>query len=443
MRIAPDRYDECAEIIRTWKPDVIGYCLFTGYQKNLLDLNARLKRRFSFVSVFGGPHATFFPEIIEQEGVDLVCRGEGEDAMVELMERLQGGDDITEVLNFWVKKDGEIFRNPLRPPAHDIERYPFPARDVFYQFPQARRNKIRVLMTARGCPYSCSYCYNYKIKELYRGSGVPLLRHRQVDGVIEEIRWIKQNYPLEMIYFGTDCFTAVESWVVEFCEKFRRNFPGLKFVVSTRPETTTDTVCRALKEAGCACLYMGIESGNREIREGLLHRKMSEERILQAADTIHRSGLRLFTFNMIAFPGETLSQAYDTMWLNVRTRSDYAWVSIFQPYPRTHLAEYAEKNGYFDGDYDKVPMSWYRRSVLRNPYRKKLQRLRPLISLVVEFPWLGKIVPLLVRLPLDPFYRIIWKIHKVYCYRFRVLPVKHSPGEILRIGWRYILDRSS
>jgi radical SAM superfamily enzyme YgiQ (UPF0313 family) len=443
VRIVPDRYEVCADVIRTWKPDVVGYCAFTGYQKNLLNLNARLKRDFSFLSVFGGPHATFFPEIIEREGVDMVCRGEGEWAMIEMLERLQRGDDFTEVQNFWVKHKGQIYKNPVRPLEPEIEKFPFPAHDLFYQFPQARNNKIRVLMTARGCPYSCSYCYNYKMKELYQGCGVPLLRHREVDGVIEEIRWIKKNYPLELIYFGTDCFTAVEGWVVKFCEQFKKNFPDLKFVVSTRPETTTETVCRALKEAGCACLYMGIESGNREIREGLLHRKMSEEKILKAAETIHRSGLRLFTFNMIAFPGETLSQAYDTMWLNVRTRSDYAWVSIFQPYPRTHLAEYAEKNGYFDGDYDKVPMSWYRRSVLRNPHRKKLQRLRPLISLTVEFPWLTKIVPLLIRLPLDPLYRFVWKIHKVYCYRFRVLPVKHSPGEILRIGWKYLFDRAS
>lgn len=444
VRMVADNYDECAAVVSTWKPDFVGYCVYTGYHKPQIELNRRLKENFKFLSVFGGPHATFFPEIIENEGVDLVCRGEGEWAMLEMIERVQKGEDYQDVRNFWVKKDGEIFRNPLRPLESEIEKFPFPAHDMFYQFPAARDSKIRVLVTARGCPYSCTYCYNYKVKELYHDCGVKHLRHREVDGVIEEIRQIKNHYPIELIYFGTDCFTSSEKWVINFCEQFRRNFPDISFVASTRPETATMDSCLALKEAGCACLYMGIESGSEEVRYNLLNRKMKNEKILQAAETIHASGLRLFTFNMICFPGETLPQAFETMHTNQKAKTDYTWVSIFQPYPRTKLGEYAEQHGYFDGDYDKLKKSWYFLSPLSNPKKKQLERLRPLISLGVEFPWLsGLIKNMLIYLPLKHFYHLIWKIHKAYCYRYRVMPVKLSFKEVFKLSYKYLFDSSN
>lgn len=442
IRMVADKYEECASVISSWKPDFIGYCLYTGYHRPLLDLNRRLKQSFKFISVFGGPHATFFPEIIQEEGVDLVCRGEGEWAMLELMERVQKGDEYHDVKNFWVKNGGQVYENPVRPFEPNIERFPFPAHDLFYQFPEVRNNKIRVLITARGCPYNCTYCYNYKIKELYDGCGVQHLRHREVEGIIEEIRQIKNHYPMEFIYFGTDCFTASQKWVLAFCEQYRRNF-DIPFIASTRPETTTEDTCRALKEAGCVCLAMGIESGNEDMRFKLLNRRMKNDKILQAADTIHANGLRLYTFNMIAFPGETLQQAIDTLQLNIRAKTDYTWVSIFQPYPRTKLAEYAVEHGYFDGNFDRLPQSWYLHSALKNPHKVELERLRPLISLGVEFPGLVWMIRLLVKLPLRGVYQLLWKAHKAYCYRFRVMPVKYSFREVAKLGWKYLFDRTT
>jgi radical SAM superfamily enzyme YgiQ (UPF0313 family) len=442
VRMVPDNYETCAAVMADWKPDFAAYCLFTGYHKRLLEFNQRLKESFDFISVFGGPHATFFPEIIHEEGVDLVCRGEGEWAMVEMMDRVNRGEDYHDVRNFWVKTDGQVFENPVRPLEPEIEKFPFPAHEMFYQFPETQNNRIRVLMTARGCPYSCTYCYNYKIKELYKDCGVPLLRHRRVDGVIEEIRRIQASYPIELIYFGTDCFTASEKWVLEFSEKYSREL-RIPFTASTRPETATPAACAALKEAGCVSMYMGIESGNEGLRRSILNRKMTNEKIIEAANTIHKANLKLYTFNMIGYPGETLDQGLDTMKINIKTKTDYTWVSIFQPYPRTKLGEYAVENGYFDGNYDKLPASWYRKSSLKNPQRKEMQRLRPLISLGVEFPWLTWLIRGLVKLPLDGFYHLIWKIHKAYCYRYRVMPVKLSKKEIIKLGWAYLFDTSS
>lgn len=442
VRMIPNSYKTCTTMLIDWKPDFAAYCLYTGYHRPLLVLNRYLKERFNFISVFGGPHATFFPEIIYEEGVDLVCRGEGELAMVEMIDRISRGEDYHDVKNFWVKSNGQIYKNPVRTLEPEIEKIPFPAHEMFYQFPEARKNRIRVLITSRGCPYSCTYCYNYKIKELYNDCGVPHLRLRQVGGVIEEIKRIKAHYPIDLIYFGTDCFTTSEKWVLQFCEQYSQEL-RIPFTATTRPETTTEASCVALKEAGCTCLLMGFESGNEEIRRNLLNRKMTNESIVEAAEIIHRAGINLYTFNMIALPGETLDQGFDTMKINIKTKTDYTSVTIFQPYPRTKLAEYAIEHNYYDGDYDKLPANAWRKSALINPQRKELQRLRPLIALGVEFPWLTWLIRILVKLPLREFYILIWKIHKMYCYHSRVMPVKFTLKEIIKLSWKYLFQRTA
>lgn len=184
------------------------------------------------------------------------------------------------------------------------------------------------------------------------------MRHRSVDYVLEEIRYIKKNYPYELTYIGTDCFTANKKWVYEFCEKYPREF-DMKFICSTRPETADPDIMRAMKEAGCFCVFMGVESGDEHIRKELLQRKMKNETIVEAAENIHKAGLNLYTFNMIGLPGDTPEQVNKTIELNIKLKTDYTWVTTFQPFPRTKLADYAIEKGWFDGNYDNVSVNWF------------------------------------------------------------------------------------
>jgi len=442
VRLVESDYDKASKVFEEWKPDVAGYGVYTGYHKPLIELNRRLKKKYNFISVFGGPHPTFFPEMIDLEGVDAIVRGEGEEAIVDFINTIQRDDDYTKVKNFWVKNNGSVYENEVRPLQHSLDDIAFPARDLFYEFPDARKNKIRVVVTARGCPYACTYCYNYKIKELYKDFPGQHLRHRSVDSVIEEITWIRDNYPIEFIYFGTDNFTTRKDWILEFAEKYGQKLK-IPFMCSTRPESAKSDIFNALKKAGCQSVYMGVESGDEPLRRNLLNRKMSDQTIIQAANYIHEAGLKLATFNMMCYPGETVEQALKTMYINQKCKTDFTWVAIFQPYPRTKLAEYAAEQGVFDGDYDNLPTSWYRESNLSNPEKKQLERLEKLVSLGVEFPWLTPLVKLGMHLPFASFYLFLMKMHKAYAYRFRILPVKLGFKEVVRLGWKFLFDRSA
>ena len=101
--------------VRDYRPDVIGFSVTSGSEGYYLELIRRLRRHVPFLSVLGGPHPTFFPEIIEQPEVDVICRGEGDDALVELLDALAQGADYSGIRNLWVKRDGAVARNPMRP----------------------------------------------------------------------------------------------------------------------------------------------------------------------------------------------------------------------------------------------------------------------------------------------------------------------------------------
>jgi anaerobic magnesium-protoporphyrin IX monomethyl ester cyclase len=152
------------------KPDVLAYSVYTGTQRYYLDVNRRIREHLDVVSIMGGPHPTFFPEIIEEEGVDGICIGEGEYATVDLMNALENGQATEEIPNWWIKSNGQIHRNPLRPLVVDLDELPLADRELLYKaHPLSRRRKLKPFITGRGCPYNCSFCFNEAYSELYKG----------------------------------------------------------------------------------------------------------------------------------------------------------------------------------------------------------------------------------------------------------------------------------
>ena len=157
------------EAARRLRPDVVGYTVYTGPHTWYLELNQRIRAQLPGVfSIFGGPHPTFFPEIIEREGVDGLCIGEGEYATLDLMNALQRNDDgvtLTDpaIPNWWFNRNGEIVRNPLRPllSGEELDELPFADRELLYAaHEQSRQTKIKPFITGGGCPYDCAFCFN-------------------------------------------------------------------------------------------------------------------------------------------------------------------------------------------------------------------------------------------------------------------------------------------
>ena len=434
------------EVARAFRPDLVAYSVITGSHRFYLDLNRRLKaERPDLFSVFGGPHPTFFPEMVGEEGVDGICRGEGEEALVELVDTLAAGgpEAVLGVANWSFRRNGDTIVNPVRPYIYDLDSLPFPDRALVYERdPVAARSKIKHFLAGRGCPYNCTYCFNHALGELYRDKG-KRFRLRSVDHVIEEVRWVRDHYPLEFVVFVDDTFVLSRDWLAEFAEKFPREI-GLPFFCNTRANLVTAEQVRTLKAAGCHSVSMGIEAGNDRVRNGLLKRRMSKEQILEAARLLHEGGLHFTTTNMIGLPTTTLADDFETLELNIQIRPSYAHVFIFQPYPRTELGEFTREHGWMVGTFDDIGEVAWDHSVLDfdEAHKRGLAVLQRFFAIGVEWPRSVPLIKRLMKLPDNFFFVLLNKLWKGWAIKNRVHPVRLSLGEMIETAWHFMRIKS-
>jgi anaerobic magnesium-protoporphyrin IX monomethyl ester cyclase len=418
------------EAVEEFKPGIVGYSVTTGLQKYYLDLNKRIKERFEVFSVFGGPHPTFFPEMIEDEGVDGICIGEGEGAMLDLAQALENGSLRPDLRNWWFKVNGEVVRNPVRPYIDNLDELPFPDRELVYEQHRPTRNsKIKHFFSGRGCPYECTYCFNHALFQIYKGQG-KRVRKRSVDVVLSEIDDVRERYPLAFVVFLDDTFTIQREWMAEFSEKYADRI-GLPFFCNVRANLVTEELVHQLSDAGCVSAGMGIEAGNDRIRNEVLRRNMTKEQIIDACAMLRGAGINVMSTNMVGLPTGGLEDDLETLRLNVKCRPAFANAFIFQPYPRTLLGELARREGLVEGTFDDISVSAWDSSVLRFPPEEKrqIENLQKLFAITVEWPWL---LPLVRRLLKAPRNRVFWLVHKLwkgYTIARRIHPVRLSPRE--------------
>ena len=440
VRLAIASDEDPVAVAREWQPGVVGYSVYTGSQGYYRDLNLRIKEAANVVSVFGGPHPTYFPEYVEEPGVDAVCIGEAEGALLDLVEFVQVGRTLTGIENWWFKRDGEIERNPVRLLEDDMDRIAFPDRELLFEKDEfARQSGIKHFITSRGCPYDCTYCFNHALAEIYQGKG-KRLRQMGIDKVIEEIRWVQERYPLQFVVFLDDLFIVHAKWLEELAEKLPREV-GLPFFCNVRANLVTPQKIEMLKRAGCASVGMGLETGDPVMRNEILKRNLSDEQIIEACALIRGAGIQLLTTNMLGLPGGALEDDFQTLALNHACKPAYANAFLYQPYPRTELGEYARENGHVEGSLEDIDPSAWERSVLAfsTPEEKRqIENFNKLFALAVEWPWLTGLIRRLIKLPPNSFYRLAYKLWKGYAVKSRIHPYRPSPVEFVQAVRRFM-----
>jgi len=388
----------------------------------LLNRNLKAKRPDLF-SVFGGAHPTYFPEMIEEEGVDGVCVGEGEYALLDLVKALDEGRSPKDVENWWIKDGEKIHRNPLRPLIKDLDELPLPDREVFNDAAPAS-GLHAIVMTGRGCPYGCTYCYNHLYQKIYKYKG-QLIRRRSVVHVLRELRLLKAQ-GFRFIRFMDDLFTLHPEWVLEFAGRYEQEI-ALPFSCLVRANFVEKEVIDALKRAGCHRIMMGIEAGNERLRKEVLERRMSDDQILNAARIIRGAGIRLVTANILALPGGTLEDDWQTVDLNISARSNYASASILQPFSGTKIHETAKSMGLLEDDHVATVsdggFGFTSTLKISDPrVRRQVENLHKFFPMLIWFPWLKPIVRRLIKLPPNRFFNLIYMACVNYGVHFVSVP---------------------
>lgn len=394
--------------------EMVCYSVTTGKHNYYRDVNLELKASgVDFVSVFGGPHVTFFPDFANEDGVDIAVRGEGFEAIVDIANALETGDDVHSIPNVVGEKRitavrASMDKNTMLPPD----------RELIYSDVKNRENPIKNVIASFYCPFSCQYCYNPAYKEMY---GITRSEIRPVEAVAEEIEHLRY-YPLELIFFNDDIFPLYKSdWLDGFCEYYSK--VRVPFHIQLRVEYIKDEAIRRLKEVGLHGVTFAIESGNTELRNGTLNRAFTNGHVKHAAELLHKHGVRLRTENMIGFPGETWQTAMETLDLNVKCKPEIAWASLYQPYPGTQLGDWCVEEGLFDGDLDSISDTFFDTYKLEIADAKKFEKLQKLFSFMVKYPRLRVFLPLLVWLPLR--YRKFYSRVKNRLYK-QLYKVRHD-----------------
>ncbi len=338
--------------IGQFNPDLICFTsVFTEF--NLIrQAMARASRFFPRTyRVLGGPHATLNPEECLQEPVNAVCVGEGEYAVLELVQQLEAGKRPQGIPNLYIKKeDGTVERNAPRPFLEDLDSLPFPDRDMWLPWvsnPYSRPS----LLVGRGCPFQCTYCCNHALKHVAAGKYVRL---RSPENIVMELESLKEANPyLGEVYLEVETLGVNQEWAMHLCDLLRdfnisREIPVV-FGTNLRvtPNRDYNRLFSALASANFRFVNIGLESG-REI----LNRRYSNRDIIKAVETARSHGLQVGFYNLIGLPGETPKDFRETVRMNHICQPDWFLTAVFFPYPGTKLHETCREMGLLDNGVD-------------------------------------------------------------------------------------------
>ena len=358
LRVPPEQDAETfAQRVIEIDPQLIGISLTTRQWLRARDLMGSLRLQTQFPVVAGGLHATFSPEhVLEHPGFDFVCLGEGEDALLELVQRLESGGPTDNIRNIQIPGGP---RPELRPPIESLDNLPFLARDLLNE-----QYGVVHISTQRGCPFPCTYCAARQYHDLY-GTANNYGRRRSVSSVMDELAEIQRTGLLNYVIFLDDTFTIFPTWVTEFCEIYTKRF-HIPYSVHARADTVSPEMIRQLAESGCRHIVYGVESGSLRVRREIMHRPITNERMVETFQLTREAGIIVTANYMLGLPTETREDLEQTLLLHEQLQPDDFGYFVLYPYPGTRLFQVCKERGYLPDNFLELPAN-HRESILNLP----------------------------------------------------------------------------
>lgn len=355
IRLKTDIVGDFVRKVNDFKPDFMVVSVVEDTFLQAVELLDAVKDA-EIPHIVGGVFITAAPEVaLSFPQVQMVGRGEGEETILDVAERVRRGNSCEDVPNVWLKRcDGTVISNPMRPLV-DINK-PLPDFSLFdearfYRPMGGRIFKTVPLETYRGCPYACTFCNSPMQVEVMRENKLgSFLRRKRIESVRSEIKYLVDNYQPEYLYFIDDSFLARPDVEIRAFLEMYQEFK-LPFWCNTRPENATADRLALMKSVNADRISYGLECGNEEYRRKVIKRHPTNEQIIKYFDTIARGSIAFSVNNIIGFPDETREMIFETIELNRQLWGyDSLSVSIFTPYHGTHLRELAVQRGYLDGN---------------------------------------------------------------------------------------------
>lgn len=327
------------EQVLEFKPDFVGFSVVSENYKWSSALAEFIKEVMPSIKViFGGIHVTSCPEeVMNNPIVDWGVLGEGDEAIIEIVEE----ENRTDILNTWVKKEGKLYRNPLRPLLKDLDTLPFPDKELFYE--KAPHLKYKYYCIAgKGCPYVCTYCFNNYMKKIYKGD--KWVRKRSIKNIIEELKIMKEKFGYKRVYFSDDVLTDNKQWLLDFLKEYKKEI-GIGFTGQSHAHFLGEEVCKSLGEAGCLKMQVGGQSGIEEKRLKICKRIDRDHTIQSACDYLKKYGVMVQIDHIFKLPTETLEEYQVALDFYINLKPTSFTTFVLQYYPNLEITELGLKYG--------------------------------------------------------------------------------------------------
>jgi len=372
-----DIYEDFVKTVDEYKPNLIGFTIIDSTLTMSFNFIKKIKDK-KIPIITGGVASTFSYEKILNTGlVDYACIGEGEEALVELCNKLRNKEDTSNIKNIYTKGvNGNIIKNPLRP-LIDVNTLPIPDFSI-YEYARFYKpffgNVVRTLRidTDRGCPMVCTYCAAPLLRQISKENNCgSYFRIKDTDKIISETKELVKKHDIDFIFMGAESFLSMPLKKLEiFAEKYIREI-NIPFTCQIRIDTFTPEKTKLLAEMGCKSAAVGLEHGSEKIREELLNKRLPYKKVIDGFTEVAKYDIVPGINNMIGLPDETRENIFETIELNreifeILKGKLTLNVFTFMPFSGTKLREICLQKGYITGDED-LPLSWYNRSVLKMP----------------------------------------------------------------------------
>ncbi len=353
-------YDEDSVIIEAGrKADIIGFGCTSPQYKHGLNLAKEIKTSQNHI-IFGGIHPSVLPELVLQEGcVDAVVIGEGEKAMLRLVDDVIKGVTITK-------------RSYRADYTANLDELPFPDRNVIKNernIEQAFRDegiRITSVLTSRGCPFRCSFCCS-------RGLWGSQIRYRSPQNIIGEVEALISDWGIEFLKFADDTFTANKRQVIEFCKLKIEKGIKVPYGANAHVNTLDEEMLSYLKQSGCRELWYGVESGSPRILK-TMHKHTEIDRVKKAFKLTREIGISTRAYFLLGMPEETIEDIEMTEKLCDELQPDIVGFTLLAPFPTNQYFDEKTMANWDWSTFDEYSNNWVHTQTLNNQQLKEIQQ---------------------------------------------------------------------
>ncbi len=332
-------WQEVKRVIADQAPSMVGISCMTGNYGSAINVAKLVKKIAPDIPVvMGGFHPTIATEeVLGNQDVDIVVRGEGEHTLVHLATTLHSQGPLDNVPGISYKINGKVVHNPDRPQIADLDSLPLPARHLLLEKETYPSRAFGRLFTSRGCPYHCIYCASHAL-------WTRKVRFRSPENVVQEIEEVNKNFGTRHFYFDDDTFSLNKQRVMAICDLIMEKGLKISWGCETRADHVSPDLIRKMKESGCEYCNVGVESGDEETLRKM-KKGITLEQVRNARKIFKDAGMVFNAFFMVGFPWETATQIKRTVAFMKELDPERTHYSIVTPYPKTELHEICASEG--------------------------------------------------------------------------------------------------